>query len=344
MKFVSDNEAPIMPEIMQAIETANRGDAPSYGEDELTGHLSRQFSIIFEKEVTVFPVMTGTAANSISLSQITPPYGAVLCHQAAHINVDECGAPEFFTGGKLIGLPGHAGKIAQDTLEQFLETIHPHDYHNSKVAALSLTQATESGTVYRPEELSALASIAREHGMLTHVDGARFANALVHLGCSPAELSWKSGVDIMSFGSSKNGTMNAEAIVSFNPDCSEEIRRHCKRAGQMASKMRFVACQLLAYLEDNRWLIWAGKCNELAQQLAGALSHVAAIDVVYPVEANMLMVRMQDDMADHLRKGGANFCEWNLGKDCYRLVLSNLNNESDIDSFRELARAWTPEC
>ena len=327
-----------MPEILRAIELANHDSAASYGEDERTSQLNRQFSAVFEKEVTVYPVMTGTVANCISLAQITPPYGAIVCEQNAHINVDECGAPEFFTGGKLIGLPGQDGKITPDSLRQFLESAHPHEYHNSKVTGLSLTQATECGTVYRPEELSVLTSIAREYGVYTHLDGARFANALVHLECSPAELTWESGVDIMSFGSSKNGTMNAEAIISFNPDCSTELKRRCKRAGQIASKMRFVSCQLAAYLEDDRWLAWARKSNELAQKLVGALNEVASVDVVFPVETNMLIVRMQDDLASHLREHGAKFYEWNSGKDCYRLVLSNLNHESDIEVFRSLLR------
>ncbi len=336
MKFLSDNEAPMRPEILQAIERTNRDSAASYGEDEITLQLSRQFSDIFEKEVTAYPVLTGTAANALCLSQIIAPYGAVVCEQSAHINVAECGAPEFFTGGKLLGVSGQDGKIAAELLRHCLETAHPHDYHNSKVTGLSLTQATECGTVYRPDEISALTAVACEYGTHTHMDGARFANALAHLGCSPADLTWKSGIDIMSFGSSKNGTMNAEAIVVFNADCSVEIKRRCKRAGQVVSKMRFVSCQLAAYLEDERWLTWARQSNDLARQLASTLDDLDSVEILHPVEANMVIAGMPTNLVTHLRDNGMSFYDWETAEDCYRLVLSNLNSERDIDAVRAL--------
>lgn len=338
--FGSDNEAPAREEIMQALARANVGRAPSYGEDELTVQLKARFCEVFDTELTSHPLLTGTAANALALSQLVPAYGATLCHEHAHINIHECGAPEFFTGGKLLVVQGEGGKISAATLEQALAGDPGRGYHSNRVTALSITQPTEHGTVYSPDELGALCSIAHGHGLLVHMDGARFANALAHLGCSPAELSWQAGVDVMSFGSSKNGTLNAEAFLAFNPDAATEIQRKLKQSGQLASKMRYVSAQLLAYLEDGNWLRWAAESNLLARELATALGENPHISVRFPVQANILIVRMPRSLEMYLQDQGVAFFSWDEVPGHCRLVLSNLNERADVEGFLQLLSDW----
>ena len=225
---------------MAALNAANTDWVPSYGADQFTQRLQAVASQVFETEVAIYPVATGTAANALALSQIAPPYGAVYCYEAAHIVTDECAAPEFFTGGaRLFGLPSADGKISPRPLAAAIALANELGVHHMKPAAISLTQATEWGTVYDLRELSALTAVAKQHRLSVHMDGARFANALVSLGCSPADATWKSGIDVLSLGATKNGALCAEAVVFFNPALAEEFERRRKRAGHLWSKLRF---------------------------------------------------------------------------------------------------------
>ena len=253
--FGSDNVAPMAAEVMEALARANHGAAPSYGADALTSRLTEVACALFETELAIFPVTTGTAANSLALATLTPPYGAIYCHETAHILLDECGAPEFYTGGaKLIGLPGTGGKLTPETLAAPLAEAMAGGVHHAQPAAISITQATECGTVYEPAEIAALAEVARAHGLHLHMDGARIANAIAHLGCSPAEATWRAGVDVLSLGLTKDGALAAEAVVFFDPELAAGFERRRKRAGQLTSKMRFFSAQLVAMLEDGLWL------------------------------------------------------------------------------------------
>ena len=245
MDFGSDNEAGVRPEIMQAILEANTGAVPSYGEDPITHDLREQFSVLFETDVQVEPVLTGTAANAIGLTRIIPPHGAAVCHAHAHIMHEECGAVEFFSGGKLLAVGGDNGKLDPDALETALRDAANARYHSNRVTALSITQATEYGTVYSPAELTQLTCIAHQFDLNVHMDGARIANAAASLNCRLADITWKAGVDLVSFGTSKNGTLGAEALVVFgNPEWNRDIKHSLKQSGQLLSKARFLSAQL----------------------------------------------------------------------------------------------------
>jgi threonine aldolase len=263
-----------------------------------------------------------------------------LCHENAHIQHDECGAVEFMTGGKLVLLPSENGKLSAKDIDEKMTSAYPHGYHNSLITSVSLAQATEYGTIYTPAELKSITLVAKNHGLNVHVDGARFANALATLKCTPAELTWKAGIDIMSFGSSKNGTMNAEAIIVFSENANKDIKRKLKRSGQLVSKMRYISCQLEAYLYKNRWLNWANKANQLALNLSNEIKELQSIQVIYPVQTNSLVIKMTDELADYLLDKGINFYPWSGSKNCYRLVLSNMNKQSDINFFVESVKAW----
>ena len=337
MNFMSDNVAGAAPEIMAAVQAANAGAAPSYGADPWTARVERRLEELFERPVTVFPVATGTAANALALSVMTPPWGAVYCHAESHINTDECGAPELYTGGaKLVTLPGAHAKLAPATLEAALAEAHPGFVHAVQPAALSLTQATEAGTSYTPAEVAALTEIARRHKLLVHMDGARFANAVAHLGCSPAEVTWKAGVDALSFGATKNGAMAAEAVVFFNRDLAETFGYRRKRAGHLLSKMRFVSAQLDAYLADGLWLKLAGHANAQAARLAEGLTALPGVSLRDPVEANELFVAMPDGIKDGLEARGFRFYRWD--ESVIRLVTAWNTDEADVDAFLAAAR------
>ena len=258
--FGSDNASGMAPEIIEALVRSNAGGVDSYGGDGLTRALDERFGEIFETEVSVLPVGTGTIANALSLAFLTPPWGAVFCYEEAHIVVDEANAPEFFTGGaKLIGLEGDHGRLHPHVLRRAATLFDADDVHHPRPSVLSLTQASECGTLYSPDDLRALGDTARDLGLAVHMDGARFANAVAALECRPADLSWRAGVDVLSFGATKNGCMAAEAIIVFG-DMRKDfpiLRRHHKRAGQLFSKMRFVSVQLEAYLNSGNWLAWA---------------------------------------------------------------------------------------
>ena len=292
MKFASDNAAGVAPGILDALTRANAGFALAYGDDDDTHRVERRFGEIFEREVAVFLVPTGTAANALALAHLTPVWGAVMCHREAHIIVNECGAPEFFGGGlRLVGLDGDGGKLAPATVALALDRHTGHSPHQVVPAMVSLTQATEAGTIYRTDEIAALASLAHQRGLGVHMDGARFANALVRLGVTPAQITWQAGVDVLSFGATKGGALAAEAIVVFDPAAADAMHERRKRGAHLVSKHRFIAAQFEAFFSGDLWLDLARHANRMADRLAAA---VEALDLapVWPVEANLVFVRL----------------------------------------------------
>ena len=258
MNFASDNAYGVAPEMLEALADANSGSAASYGDDPLTARLGVVLAEVFEHELSVFPVITGTAANALALARLVPPHGTIFCHRDAHIATDECGAPGLFTqGARLATLDGADGKITPGELDRAVSQIAVGSVHHSQPAAVSVTQVSEMGTCYWPDELRAIASVAQTHGMKLHMDGARLANALAFLGCRPAEVTWKAGIDVLSLGMSKNGALGAEAVVFFHPGDIGDFEFRRKRFGHLVSKMRFVSAQLLCAFEQERWLGWA---------------------------------------------------------------------------------------
>jgi threonine aldolase len=348
MNFASDNAYGVSQPILQALERANVGAAIAYGADDLSDQLEGAFCDLFERRVKVFQVVTGTAANALSIAVHSPPYGAVLCHEESHIMVDECGAPEFFSGGaKLVGLAGAAGKLTPGTVAGALAGFTRGNQHHVQPAVLSLTQATEAGTVYSVEEIAALADLAHRNGLAVHMDGARFANALVGLGVTPAELTWRAGIDVLSFGATKNGAMAAEAVVLFAPDRADELMYRRKRAGHLISKSRFVAAQLLAFLGDGHWLDLARSANDLARRLAEGIEKSGVARLAFPVEANEMFAILPRDLDAKLRAAGAVYYQW-PGKGpggmnavgeaevLVRLVTSFATPEADVEAFLAL--------
>jgi threonine aldolase len=335
MDFRSDNVAGAAPDILQAVIDANQGTTTSYGADPYSERVEARLSEIFERKVRAFPVATGTAANALALSALTATYGAILCHEEAHIHLDECGAPEFFTGGaKLVPLPGASGKIAPDAVRHTLEQTLNGDIHRVQPAALSVTQATEAGTCYRPAEIATLAEIARGRKMKVHMDGARFANAVAHLNLAPAEITWRAGVDVLSFGATKNGALGAEVVVFFDLSLAEmfEVRR--KRGGQLFSKMRFVSAQLEAYLKAERWLDLARHANSMAARLAQGLQRLPQASLLHPVEANEIFVRLPGGVVAGLKAAGFNFYEWtDAAPTTLRLVTAFNTDPAHVDAF-----------
>ena len=309
MRFFSDNAAPAHPKVLEAIAAANRLDT-AYDGDEWSGRLDGAFSDLFGTEVRAFWVTTGTAANCLALAALCPPYRAVLCHRDAHIEVDEAGAPGFFTAGaKLILLDGAGAKITPDAVAAACDGIRD-DVHQVQPAALSITNATEYGRVYRAQEVAALGEVAKQRRLAFHMDGARIANALASSGESLADLTWRAGVDAMSFGFVKNGGLNAEALILFRTELADEIAVRRKRAGHLLSKGRFLAAQILAMLENDLWLDNARAANAAAQTVAKA----APQRLVYPVEANEIFLRVSDDEAQRLREQRFDFYEWGPGQ------------------------------
>ena len=267
---------------------------------------------------------------------------AIYCHETAHILLDECGAPEFYTGGaKLIGLPGTGGKLAPEVLAAPLAEAAAGGVHHAQPAAISITQATECGTVYQPAEIAALSAVARTHGLRLHMDGARIANAIAHLGCSPAEATWRAGVDVLSLGLTKDGALAAEAVVFFDAELAAGFERRRKRAGQLTSKMRFFSAQLLAMLEDGLWLRHASRANLMAERLATGLKRVSGLELVHPVEANELFVAMPEPLIEGLHRAGFEFHRWSAaveaGPPVVRLVTGFATMEADVDALLQAA-------
>jgi threonine aldolase len=343
MYFASDNTAPISPEILAAIEKASRDNASAYGADMLTEHLGTRAREIFETDLSIYPVGTGTAANALALATLVRPYGAVICAEEAHIATDEGGAPEFYMGGaKVMTLPSADGRITPMQIEMAMARAIDGGIHHVLPEAVSITQATEWGTVYAPADIAELGAASRRRGLHLHMDGARFANALVQAGTTPAEMSWKAGVDVLSFGATKNGAMAAEAVIFFNPALAAGFERRRKRAGQLWSKMRFLSAQLLAYLENDLWLRNAAHANEMASALAGGLGSLPGIRLMQTVQANEVFVAMPDEMIDALLAGGAVFYRWidmpGEPNPVIRLVTSFATRPEEVGNFVALAR------
>jgi threonine aldolase len=327
LRFLSDNTASACPEILAALQEANHGRAPAYGDDEWTQRLDRVFSDHFGTAVRAFPVISGTAANALSLATLSPPYGAIFAHEESHIAVDECGAPAFFSGGaQLVLLPGEHGRISVESLKAALRRLRG-DVHSVQPAAVSLVQATDLGAAYRPEEIAALSSFAHERGMKVHMDGARFANVVAFLDCHPGDITWRAGVDVLSFGATKNGALAAEAVVFFDPALVRDFELRRKRAGHLLSKSRYVAAQLLAYLESGVWKRNAQRTNRLAQDLARA----AGTGLLHPVEANEVFIGLGVQRRQALRAQGFEFYDWGPESDGEaRLVVSWDQPEEEV--------------
>jgi threonine aldolase len=348
MNFASDNAAGAAPAILDAMVRANAGFAIGYGDDAVTRGLERRFSALFERDVAAFLVTTGTAANALALAHLTPPWGAVLCHAEAHAVVHECGAPEFYGGGlRVVGLDGDGGKLTPQTVSAALDRHFGLRPHQVVAAALSLTQATELGTVYRVDEIAALCALAHDRGMLVHMDGARFANAVSRLGMTPAQATWQAGIDVLSFGATKGGAVAAEAVVFFDPVRGAAMAERRKRGGHLLSKHRFIAAQFEAFLADDLWLVLARHANRMADRLA---AHLTRIDLapVWPVEANLLFVLLPQRLHERLQAQGAHYYVIHTdrtdpdtvpaGHVLVRLVTSFATTEDDIDKFVSLAK------
>jgi len=331
--FRSDNVTGASPEVLRALEAANAGSADPYGEDGLTKRVQGKLAEIFETDCAVFPVATGTAANALTLATLTPPYGAIYCHEAAHVNVDECGAPELFTGGaKLVAMAGAGGKITAADLADRLARSGKGVVHQVQAATVSLTQATESGTTYKPAEIAAIAAAGAKYGVRLHMDGARFANALVGLKATPADITWRAGVTALSFGASKNGALAAEAVILFDKQLAEEFAFRRKRGGHLFSKMRFLAAQLDAYLEGDLWLRNARHANAMARRLADGLARIPAARLAQPVEANEVFVHLPEKTIAALEQEGFGFYRWDNAQ-LLRLVGSWNTDPAGVDRF-----------
>jgi threonine aldolase len=345
MNFGSDNWSGVCPEIMEALRQASGGYAVAYGLDHETAALERKFGDVFERDVKVFPVITGTAANALALAVLTPPWGIILCHEDSHVYNDENGAPELFAGGaRSVALPGPGGKIDHEALVVAARRTG-HGVHTMPAKVLTISQATEWGTVYTATELQRLSGIAHEHGLGCHMDGARFANAVASLGCAPADITWRAGVDVLSFGATKNGAMGAEAVVFFEPDHASEIERHRKRGGHLLSKMRFVSAQLRAYLEGDLWLENARAANRMAARLSAGLAEIEGVRLSAPVEANEVFAVMPARLTARMHERGARFHSDPVDEpgasepmELARMVASFCTTERDVDGVIGLAR------
>ncbi len=323
MRFFSDNAAPVHPKVMQAIADANQVDT-AYDGDRLSAQLDARFGELFGRDVAVLWVATGTAANCLALTSLCQPHQGIICHREAHIEVDECGAPGFYTGGaKLMLVEGIGAKIAPETVSDLLGSIRD-DVHQVQAAALSITNATEYGLVYTAQEVSALAALCKQHGLGLHMDGARFANAVASVACHPADLSVRAGVNVLSFGFAKNGGMGAEALVYFDPAQADAARYRRKRAGHLQSKGRFLAAQLLAMLDGDLWLENARTANAAAKIIADA----APERLMHEVQANEIFIRLSAGEAASLRQQGFDFYDW--GEGAARLVTSWHHKPEDV--------------
>jgi threonine aldolase len=339
--FRSDNETPVAEPVMRAILEANQGTAFAYAEDDWSLRLDDTFSDLFEHPVRVLPVPTGTVANAIALACVTPPWGAVLCHRNAHIYCDESGAPEFYGHGlRLVIGEGDQGKLNPESLATAIRGATGHGVHSYEAAALSLTQCTESGTLYQPEEITALCALARDHGLATHLDGARFGNAVAALDCHPADLTWRAGIEMLSFGASKNGCLAAEALIFFE---RHELYAHAerlrKRGGHLYSKMRYLSAQLLAYVEDDLWLDLAGAANAQAARFAGAVEAHPSAALEYPAQANEVFVRWRAEAFEALEAAGIGFLTWPGRDDLARFVFGHTTTLEDTNALIDALQA-----
>jgi threonine aldolase len=349
LDFASDNASGASDKIMQALVAANSGSAPAYGADALTLEAQARISAVFERECAVFLVATGTASNALALSAICPPWGAIFAHEDAHVMGDECGAPEFFTAGaKLVGLAGEAGRVAPESLRDALGRFPRGLVKQVQPAALSLSQATECGALYGLDDIRALCSLAHEAGVRVHMDGARFANAVAALGCAPADMTWRAGVDVLSLGATKDGAFACEAVVFFDPALAADMAFRRKRGGHTLSKGRFLAAQMNAWLEDDHWLDLARAANARASELAQGLARIAGVRVAYDVQANEVFAVLPARVDAALKAAGARYYDWParrlpaslaLGREekFVRLVASFTHKPQDVARFLSLA-------
>jgi threonine aldolase len=336
-QFASDNYAGVCPEAWSALAAANVGHAPGYGGDDWTQAAADAIRATFETNCDVYFVFNGTAANALALAAICRNTDAIICHALAHVNVDECGAPEFFSGGaKLLTIDLPHAKLTPESVTSLAVT--PHDEHSSRPRALALTQATELGTLYAPHELSALCATAHARGMKVQLDGARFANAVAALGCAPADISWRAGVDVLCLGGTKNGLPFGEAILFFDQTLAEEFARRRKQGGQLASKMRFVAAPWLGMLEDGAWLKHAAHANAMARRLAAALEGLPGARLLSPVQANGVFLDLPAPVIDAVRAQGWRFYNF-VGATGVRFMCSWDTPPHAVDAFAADIRA-----
>lgn len=334
--FASDNTSGICPEAWQAFETANAGYHPSYGADAITAEACETFRQFFETDCEVFFVFNGTAANSLSLASLCQSYHSVICSDVSHVETDECGAPEFFSNGsKLLLAKSALGKLDPTDVERLIT--HRTDLHYPRPRALSLSQSTELGTVYRPGEIAGLCQIAKKHGLHVHMDGARFFNALAATGSSPADITWRAGVDVLCCGGTKLGMAVTEAVVFFNHDLARDFEYRCKQAGQLCSKMRFISAQWLRMLTQDTWKTHAARANKFARLLADQLGNLPGVQILYPVDANAVFAKLPDSIKSGMKDRGWQFYSFIGGGS--RLMCSWATTEADVESFVADARA-----
>ncbi|EAX93354.1 threonine aldolase, putative [Trichomonas vaginalis G3] len=340
MNFGSDNISGIHPKILEAIVEGNKGTDNSYGGDASTAALKEKLKEVFEHDLVYYFASTGTAANCLALSALCPPYGTILCSDSAHILTDECTAPYFFTGGaRLMHRSKSPSKFDPKLIS---ETINFSNYlrpHAGKPVVVSIAQTTELGQVYTLEEIKEICDEAHKYGLKVHMDGARFANALVNLNCTPAEMSWKAGVDVLTFGATKNGGLHGELIIFFNPSDAENFDFIHKRSGQLMSKTRFFAMQMLAYLKDDLWLELARHSNAMAKRLADGVKDVPCIKPWLPLKTNEFFIVLPKELAEKLYKAGAHFYEWEGNLSLYRWVTSWQTTEKEVDDFVALIKS-----
>lgn len=336
----SDNQAGAHPAILNAITLASEDLVPAYGEDALSERVADSFNNLFETECEVFLVATGTAANSLVLSAMCPPWGAVFTHEGAHIANDENTAPEFYTAGaRQIPVAGEHGKPDIDAIKAKILAAELHGVHNIKPAAISLTNATEQGTVFTPDEIARYAELAKSHDLGLHIDGARFSNAVVGAGASPADLTWRAGVDALTFGATKNGALAAEAVVFFNQRFSDDFAYRRKRAGHLWSKHRFLAAQFDGFLNDNLWLQNARHANDMAHKLAAGLTDIVGVALPWPTQANEVFPVLPEHVDRALEEAGFVYYPWPVMEGMKRLVTSFATKEQDIERFVTVARS-----
>jgi threonine aldolase len=330
-EFASDNTAPICPEAWASLQESNTDDAAAYGEDRWTAGVCDRIRENFETDCDVYFVFTGTAANALALAQVCPSFRSIICHQNAHIQTDECGGPEFFTGGsKLLLVGGGNGKIDIGQTKELL--MSRNELHSHKPGVISIAQATEFGTVYTRDEIAAIADLARSYELSLHMDGARFANAAASLNCKPRAITWEIGVDVLCFGGTKNGMAAGELVIFFNREVSREFDYRVKQAGQLGSKMRFLAAPWQGLLAGDAWLRNAQHANRAARELAHQLQSKANVEIVFPVEANSVFARMDDQIVRGLKTRGWRFYKF-IEPDVYRLMCSWATTERDIADF-----------
>jgi threonine aldolase len=335
-QFASDNYAGICPEAWRAMEEANRGFVSSYGDECWTERACEHIRRLFDTDCQVFFVFNGTAANSLALASLCRSYHSVVCHDMAHIETDECGAPEFFSNGtKILHTHGAYGKLDLGAVE--LAITRRNDIHYPKPRVLSLAQSTELGTLYTPGEISAACDLAHRYGLRVHMDGARFANAVASLGVTPAEISWQAGVDVLCLGGAKNGMAIGEAVVFFKRELAEEFEYRCKQAGQLASKMRFISAPWIGMLESGAWLRNAENANRHARLLADELAAIPGVRLMYPCQANAVFTEMPEEATIALRAAGWHFYSF-IGTGGARFMCSWLTSEGDVRLLTEAVR------